>query len=72
MKNEELFNKYKIEHADGTPTDPGAVYFVLRIDDDNSAVNAVIGWAIKNSRYELANDLVNYKRRNDRSGLIGT
>lgn len=27
-----LHSKYKIEHTDGSPIDPEAIYFVLRID----------------------------------------
>jgi len=29
-----LYDKYKIEKADGKPIDPKAKYFVLRIDTD--------------------------------------
>lgn len=28
--------RYKVEHADGSPIDPNAVYFVLRIDKGGS------------------------------------
>jgi len=31
-KNDGLKPKYKITHADGTPCDPNAQYFVLRLD----------------------------------------
>lgn len=34
-------NKYKIEKADGSPVDPHAVYFVLRIDTDLHAQHAL-------------------------------
>ena len=33
-ENTELFGKYKIEKADGSPVAPNAEYFVLRIDTD--------------------------------------
>lgn len=32
-----LYNKYAVTHADGSPTDPNAQYFVLRIDTDYAA-----------------------------------
>lgn len=32
-----LYQKYKIEKTDGTPTDPNAQYFVLRLDTDLKA-----------------------------------
>lgn len=48
---DEIFNKYKIEHADGTPLH-GKKYFVLRLDSDNpeeasrvnAAMNAYFGY----------------------------
>lgn len=55
-----LFNKYKIEKADGTPTDPHADYFVLRLDKDVFAREAARCYAEK-VRYinpKLANDLL--------------
>lgn len=49
-KDFKLFNKYKIEHADGTPVH-GKAYFVLRLDSDkpeerarvSAAMNAYLG-----------------------------
>lgn len=32
-----LYHKYHITHSDGTPVDPKAEYFVLRIDKDPDA-----------------------------------
>ncbi len=32
-----LIDKYHITHADGTPVDPNAIYFVLRLDTDPHA-----------------------------------
>lgn len=34
---EALYNKYTVTHTDGSPTDPAAQYFVLRIDTDYAA-----------------------------------
>jgi len=55
-----LFNKYKIEKADGTPTDPQADYFVLRLDKDPTAREAARFYAekIKADNSKLANDLL--------------
>lgn len=36
-----LFNKYIIQKADGSPIDPNAQYFVLRLDTDIAARIAV-------------------------------
>lgn len=38
---EELYQKYKIEKADGTPVDPDAKYFVLRPEKDAHAKKAL-------------------------------
>src|SRR5574341_885094 len=40
-----LFRKYDIKKADGSPTDPNAQYFVLRIDTDPAARSAVRNYA---------------------------
>jgi len=50
FKDFKLFNKYKIQHADGTPV-KGKAYFVLRLDSDkpeerarvSAAMNAYLG-----------------------------
>lgn len=36
-----LFSKYTIQKTDGTPIDPEAQYFVLRIDTDEHARRAL-------------------------------
>lgn len=38
-------HKYHITKADGTPCDPAAVYFVLRIDEDPHARRALSRYA---------------------------
>lgn len=40
-----LYQKYRIEKTDGTPTDPKAVYFVLRLDTDLAARRAAATYA---------------------------
>ncbi len=41
-----LFNKYNIEKQDGSPVDPNAQYFVLRIDTDPAARYALNAYAL--------------------------
>lgn len=41
-----LYNKYKIEKADGTPVDPKAKYFVLRVDKDPHARAAMRAYSL--------------------------
>lgn len=54
--NKGLYGKYKIEKADGTPTDPNAQYFVLRADTDVHARLALRTYArsIQGRNPELA------------------
>jgi len=54
-----LYGKYKIEKTDGTPIDPKAQYFVLRLDTDPYARRALrkyIGY-MHEVNPELARDL---------------
>lgn len=39
--SQRLFGKYNVTKSDGTPTDPKAQYFVLRIDTDPAAMMAL-------------------------------
>lgn len=41
-----LFSKYHITKNDGSPVDPAAQYFVLRIDTDSAARAAVMVYAM--------------------------
>lgn len=41
-----LFSKYHITKKDGSPVDPNAQYFVLRIDADSAARAAVMVYAM--------------------------
>jgi len=54
-----LYGKYRISKADGTPTDPGAQYFVLRIDTDQAARMALQTYAnyVEHDNPTLADDL---------------
>ena len=56
---EGLFNKYKIEKADGSPVDPNAIYFVLRLDTDVAAREAAIFYATLIQNEQLNDDLIN-------------
>ncbi len=54
------YQKYKIEHADGTPIDSNAVYFVLRLDKDPFALTASYAYALAcvKEQPQLASDLM--------------
>ena len=40
-----FYEKYRVEHADGSPTDPMAEYVVLRVDKDPTCAVAAYAWA---------------------------
>ena len=54
-----LYGKYKIEKADGSPVDPKAVYFTLRLDTDRHARAAIRAYVVscREEQPELAMDL---------------
>lgn len=54
-----LFKKYVIAKADGSPVDPDAVYFVLRLDTDPHAEVAAEAYAtsIESENSSLAQGL---------------
>jgi len=54
-----LYGKYRIEKGDGTPVDPRAIYFTLRLDTDRFARVAVRAYvaACRDEQPELARDL---------------
>ena len=54
-----LYGKYIVQKADGSPTDPGAEYFVLRLDTDRIARAAARFYAvqIRHENPTLAQDL---------------
>lgn len=57
-----LYNKYIVTKTDGSPVDPDAQYFVLRIDTDPAARHAVLQYAayIGASDPEFADELRNW------------
>jgi hypothetical protein len=57
-----LYGKYIVKKANGEPTDPGAQYFVLRIDSDPHARQAIRAYAqsIKDDNPTLAADLLRW------------
>ncbi len=57
-----LYHKFNVTRADGTPIDPGAVYFVLRLDrpvEDRAARLALRIYAceVGDTNPDLADDL---------------
>lgn len=50
--------KYHITKADGSPVDPNADYFVLRLDKDPAARKAAITYAEACENLELRRDLI--------------
>lgn len=57
-----LYGKYEVRKTDGTPIDPEAQYFVLRLDTDPTAQNAALTYAtyISGSDPEFAKELENW------------
>ena len=60
MGNKGLYRKYIIQKADGTEIDKNADYFVLRLDTDKAAREAILYYAmlIERENRELAYDLL--------------
>ena len=54
-----IFGKYRIEKTDGSPTDPHAIYFTLRLDTDPFARKAMVTYALacEYEQPELAQDI---------------
>lgn len=50
----EIYNKYKIEHTDGTPL-KGKKYFVLRLDSDDPIESARVARAMRAYEGKLRN-----------------
>ncbi len=59
MEPKGLYGKYRIEKVDGSPVDPGAVYFTLRLDTDKHARAAIRAYveSCREEAPELARDL---------------
>lgn len=60
-KNGGLDNKYIITKKNGNPIDPEAVYFVLRLDKDPHALNAISSYidSVMDDNPRLALGLMN-------------
>jgi hypothetical protein len=54
-----LFNKYYVNKVDGSPTDPEAVYFVLRLDTDPNARRVALVYSniVEETNPKMADDL---------------
>ncbi len=57
-----LYSKFHIEKADGTPIDPDAKYFILRIDNDLNAWLASMLWALSKFNFKLFLDLKRWRK----------
>jgi hypothetical protein len=55
---EGLYGKYRVEKADGSPVDPNADYFILRLDADPVAWSAAREYARMTPNRKLSNDLL--------------
>lgn len=53
-----LFSKYTVTKTDGSPVDPNAKYFVLRLDKDPAAIEALLTYADQCDDLALAEDLL--------------
>lgn len=63
--SQKLFGKYNITKADGTPTDPNAQYFVLRIDTDPAARSALKTYAHSQDDPEFRSQLLQWLARTE-------
>ena len=52
-----IYGKYKLEKADGSPVDPDACYFVLRLDTDEAARAAMRVYASKCGNEKLRDSI---------------
>jgi hypothetical protein len=59
MDKKGIYGKYEIRKVDGTPVDPKAIYFTLRLDTDKHARAAVRAYieSCREEEPELAADL---------------
>ena len=59
MDKKGLYGKYEIKKTDGTPVDPEAVYFTLRLDTDPHARAAIRAYieSCRDEEPDLARDL---------------
>jgi hypothetical protein len=66
-----LYNKYIIQKADGTPVDPIAEYFTLRMDTDLEGRKAIAFYAglISGINCNFANETLSYLLKRTESGI---
>lgn len=62
---DELYDKYIVTKADGSPMEPEAKYFVLRYDNDPHALTCAILWASLKEKWGLWGDLMKFQVRGD-------
>jgi hypothetical protein len=58
-----FYSKYVIHKSNGKPTDPKAVYFVLRLDTDEAARKSALVYADNIDNKELSQDLKEIVKR---------
>jgi hypothetical protein len=58
--SEGLFDKFIVSKRDGSPVDPKAEYFVLRLDNDRDAVTAVLTWCNLKGNQKLYEDILHH------------
>ena len=60
MDKQGLYQKYEIKKTDGSPVDPKAEYFVLRLDTDKHAISAVAAYArsVHEDNPQFADELI--------------
>lgn len=54
---EGLYDKFVVSRVDEEPIEDGAEYFVLRLDNDDEAVQAIMWWALVTLKRKLFDDL---------------
>jgi len=65
MAENGLYDKYTITKTDGSPVDENAVYFVLRLDTDRHAQQAISAYihSVQWENPQLADDLIALLRK---------
>ena len=61
MPEKGLFKKFRVQKVD-EPMDEDAEYFVLRLDNDDEAVQAVLWWALRTGKSKLFEDIMDKYR----------
>lgn len=69
-RNDQLHDKFVVTKKDGTPVDPDAVYFVLRVDNDEDALFAAMLWAVRKDKMGLYEDLRKYSEANKNGDTV--